>query len=214
MTPIKLLGLVGSLLYVTACTTNVSHSYKIPEAPAHSADNFYQPNVSKMSIKAYTYMLADELLVDVEPSMLSGNIAVTQFVCQSSRQIDLVSGDPLNQLGGQLEEGFVYELNKRGFSVVDFKMMDVIRMTEQGEEVWSRKSELLPRSIEARYVLSGTYSEHEKGAIVNVKLVNFNNKSVVAAAQGFVPANSFWADESVSLRDGFLTHKGEKRRVF
>ncbi len=199
---------------VAGCSYQMTHSYKTPEAPSHSANNFYQAQVSQLSVKAYAFMLADELLNGLSPNQVYGNIAVVGFVDQVSRKNMNASGTPLNHLGGQLEESFVFELNKRGFSVADYKLMSQIKVTEKGDTVWSRDASFLEGSIDARYFLSGTLTEHEKGAVVNVRLMKADGKKVLAAAQGFVPSNVFWSEDGVALRDGYLMHKGERRRTF
>ncbi|NTS75412.1 hypothetical protein HR060_00920 [Catenovulum sp. SM1970] len=214
---VKQLAKIGMLILstsLTACSVNSSHSYNTPETPAHSVNNYYQPQMSDLSIKAYTYMLADELLTQPNASSLSGRLAVTSFVNQQTRKSEYVEGDVLAQLGEQLEAGFIYELTKRGFTVTDFKLMPTIKVSEKGDQVWSRNVDELDRNLNAKYVLAGSISEHERGAIVNVRIIGLNDQQVITAAQGFIPDNVFWSDQNVTLKDGYLLHKGERRRAF
>lgn len=199
---------------LSACAYRVTHSYKVPEPPAHSADNFYQPQMSQMSVQAYSYMLADELLASVHPRQLIGAVAVAGFVSEQSRADDLPAGHPHKALGKQLAASFIHELDKRGFDVVDYRVLSGIKMTAQGEQIWTNQVDELNPDVQARYLLSGTMTEHENGAVVNVRLLKAGKNQVVSTAQGFVPSNVFWSDEEVTLRDGFLVHKGERKRSF
>ncbi|MER2492036.1 FlgO family outer membrane protein [Catenovulum sediminis] len=201
-------------VWISGCAYKASHSYMVPEAPSHSAKHYYQPEMSQLSVKAYTYMLADELLLSVNASQVYGNVAVTRFVAQDNRTDSIASGAPLKHLGGQLEEGFIYELQKRGFKVIDYKLTGHINVTGQGDLIWSRDTKELAEKVDVKYVLAGTMTPHQKGAIVNIRLMNMLNKQVVATAQGFMPENLFWAEQAISLQDGVLIHKGERPRVY
>ncbi|AWB67532.1 hypothetical protein C2869_14265 [Saccharobesus litoralis] len=211
---IKCWFVTGVAAILSACTFTNTHSYQMPKPPEHSAENYYAAPISELSVKAYTYMLADELLLNLSANKLAGKILVTNFVDQKTRLNNPESGHPLASLGGQLEEGFVYELTKRGFAVVDHKLMEQVKVNEQGDKIWSRNKSELKSRVDARYILSGTLTEHERGAVVNVKLIKFSEQQVVSAAQGFVPSNVFWTEDNIGLRDGFLHHKGERRRTY
>ena len=214
-TRMRIFCLVLLTQFVTACAYKTSHSYLVPEAPKNSDKHYYQPQVSALSIKAYSFMLADELLLNVDLDEIAGrSVAVTRFVEQDSRQDMNYSGKPLKHLGGQLEESFVYELNKRGYKVIDFKLAQNIKVTNQGDLIWSRNVDELNPVIEATYVVAGTLTPHQNGAVVNLRMVNMRNQKVMATAMGFVPSNLFWADEEVMSRDGILIHKGERPRVY
>ncbi|WP_111977302.1 FlgO family outer membrane protein [Algibacillus agarilyticus] len=207
-------GFVCLCLCLSGCTFTKTHSYEVPKAPEHSAENYYSPKVSELSVKAYTYILADELLLNLSAYQLAGSIVVANWVDEKTREKANFSGHPLIDLGGQLEEGFVYELTKRGFSVIDYKLMPSIKISEQGDQIWSRDVNQLSGKIDARYILSGTLTEHEKGAVVNVRLIQFDNKKVISAAQGFIPTNVFHSEDNISLRNGYLQHNGERRRTY
>ncbi|WP_440904083.1 FlgO family outer membrane protein [Catenovulum sp. SX2] len=203
----------ASVLLVSGCAYKSTHSYIVPEKMPQEVPQYYQPSVSQLSIKAYAFMLADELLLNVRPESLYGNVAVTHFVEQANRQIIDGQGHPLKALGGQLEESFIYELQKRGYSVVDFKLTGDIQVGQQADKIWSRDINKLNSHVDVRYLLSGTLSMHQNGAVVNVRMMDSSSKQVIASAQGFVPHNVFYSSQEIMTQDGMLIHKGERARV-
>jgi TolB-like protein len=108
-------------------------------------------------------------------------VAVTSFVYLDS---DYQETDVL---GVQLGEAFQHEVHKLGIPVVDFKAMDYIRVTPQGDMVLSKDFLDLNTEVPIRYVLSGTLVAHRNGTIVNARIIGMQSKAVVASAQGFIP---------------------------
>ena len=197
---------------LSGCSTHTVNSYLMPESSGLTHET--KPSqMSHLSVKAYTYMLADELLQPLANQSLNGKVIVTQFVDEQTRQPTIASSAPLASLGGQLAEGFVYELNKRGYKVTDFKLRKSVEVNESGDFAWSRDLADLKNQVDAKYILAGTLTPHQNGAVVNVRLMEMNNGLVISTAQGFVPENLFWSKERVTTRDGVLMHKGETSKV-
>lgn len=210
--PISLIALSVFMLF--GCSVKTAHNYTVPKSPMGSDLYSYQPEVSQLSIKAYGFMLADELLTASQAQTIKHKvIAVTRFVEQAERTDNPDNGAPLSDLGGQLEESFIYELNKRGFRVVDYKAMSQINMTDKGDLIWSRDLAKLDSGIDFEVVLSGTMTAHENGAIVNIRMLDIQNKQVVATAMGFIPSNVLWSQNQIMSREGILIHKGEHKRI-
>ena len=90
-------------------------------------------------------------------------------------------------LGNQLSESFITELQEFGMSVVDFKTTNSIRVTKQGDFVFSRDFEELQAHQAIDFVLSGTLSYTDRGVIVNARIIGLKDKVVVSSAQGFIP---------------------------
>lgn len=200
-------------LFMLGCSTQTVNSYLVPDTPAAVKAPADKSNVSQLSIKAYSFMLADELLQPLAEQKLNGNLLVTRFVDQQSRTQAYESSAPLANLGGQLEESFMYELQKRGYQVIDFKLRDSVLVKPEGDYVWSRDLAHLKNKVDAKYVVSGTLTPHQNGAVVNIRMMNMKNGLVLATAQGFIPENVFWSEEKVTTRNGILMHKGENNRV-
>lgn len=83
--------------------------------------------------------MTDQLMERKSLTTLTEPIAVASFV-------DLDTLQDTNWMGQQIEESFIYELNRRGEVVVDFKLTGSIKVTPQGDFVLSRNyKDLSPR---------------------------------------------------------------------
>ncbi len=115
------------------------------------------------------------------PDNNSINIAVTTIV-----DLD-ASLNKSNQLGNQLAETFIHQLQKFGYGVVDFKTMDNIDVSNRGDFVLSRDIEKLSESSMANYVLAGTLIYRPNGVAVNTRVINVHSKHIVASSRKLIP---------------------------
>jgi len=109
------------------------------------------------------------------------NIAVTTIV-----DLD-ASLNKSNQLGNQIAESFIHQLQKFGYGVVDFKAMNSIDISSRGDFVLSRDIEKLSESSMANYVLAGTLIYRTNGVAVNTRVINVHSKHVVATSRKLIP---------------------------
>jgi len=132
-------------------------------------------------------------------------VAVASFV-------DLKDLESTNWLGNQLAESFVHELQRHGLLIVDFKTTGHIRVTGEGDYVFSRDWKELPERQIIDYVVTGTMIEQKGGILVNARMIGIKSKVVVATAQSFIPA---WVigdelthqqniNDNVKMRDGMI----------
>jgi TolB-like protein len=132
-------------------------------------------------------------------------VAVVSFV-------DLKDLESTNWLGNQLAESFVHELQRHGLIIVDFKTTGHIRVTAEGDYVFSRDWKELPERQIIDYVVTGTMIEQQGGVLVNARMIGIKSKVVVATAQSFIPA---WVigdelthqqniNDNVKMRDGMI----------
>jgi TolB-like protein len=108
-------------------------------------------------------------------------VAVASFV-------NLKDLESTNWLGNQLAENFVHELQRHGLIVVDFKTTGHIRVTADGDYVFSRDWKELPERQIIDYVVTGTMVEQKGGVMVNARMIGMQSRVVVATAQSFIPA--------------------------
>ena len=144
--------------------------------PMHS----YKPNYTHKSISEYAEQLAMELMLQARQLDAKSRIGVASFVALDA------SLQQTNALGNQLAESFIREMQAYGIQVVDYKIMNRIRVGQEGDHIFSRKRFKLRRA-DMDYVLSGTMHRNEKGVRVNARIVSLDNQSVVASAKGFIP---------------------------
>jgi len=144
--------------------------------PMHS----YKPNYTHKSIGEYAEQLAMELMRQARQLDAKSRIGVASFVALDA------SLQQTNALGNQLAESFIREMQAYGIQVVDYKIMNRIRVGQEGDRIFSRKRSKLRRA-DMDYVLSGTMYRNEKGVRVNARIVSLDNQAVVASAKGFIP---------------------------
>ncbi len=128
----------------------------------------------------YVEQMALEIVDTMQQESELG-IAITSFV---DFDASLKSS---SQLGNQLAESMMYQLQKFGYGVIDFKTMDTINVTAQGDFVLSRDVEELAERRLASDILTGTLIYRPNGVEVNARVINLNSKLVIASAQKVIP---------------------------
>jgi len=129
-------------------------------------------------------------------------IGVASFVFVDS-QLDKTS-----ILGQQISESFMHEIHQFGIPVVDYKVTDFVRVTNDGDFIFSRNVNELADRISIDYILSGTIVKHQGGYLINARIIGLESKAIVASAQGFIPNNvaealtNFQQDSGVLLIQG------------
>ena len=130
--------------------------------------------VSSMADRLFTNKLAGNTTLSP--------IAVTSFV-------NLNTLENTNWLGQQIAEDMVHELHRRGEVVLDYKLSGSIKVTPEGDFVFSRDWTELSKRVPASRILTGTMSRNEKGIVINARIVSLKTRMVEATAQGFVPTS-------------------------
>ncbi|NOU50752.1 hypothetical protein HG263_09430 [Pseudoalteromonas sp. JBTF-M23] len=158
-------------------------------------------NVSRKNINHYVRGIMQDLVENLQYVNAKTPLAVSSFV-----YLDDDYGQA-TLLGNQLSESFMHELHKFGVSVVDFKTTDYMRVTPQGDFVFSRDYLELNETQNFQYVLAGTLVNHQGGVLVNARIVGINSKAVVGSAQGFIPQSVVDALGNSYRTDGILMKK-------
>ncbi|MED5512307.1 FlgO family outer membrane protein [uncultured Pseudoalteromonas sp.] len=140
----------------------------------------FVPYQHHKTVVNYVEQMALELVDTMQQESELG-IAITSFV-----DLD-ASLKNSSQLGNQLSETMMHQLQKFGFGVVDFKAMDIISVTSRGDFVMSRDVEELAERRIASHVLTGTLIYRPNGVEVNARVINLNSKLVIASAQKVIP---------------------------
>ncbi|WP_037368052.1 FlgO family outer membrane protein, partial [Salinivibrio costicola] len=109
----------------------------------------------------------------------------------------------------------IYQMQSRGFTVVDFKSTGAIRVTEEGDFTISRDWKELDPEQQIDYVLTGTMLRQGGGVLVNARVIGMESRVVVASAQGFLPADRIGRDidslYKVRKRDGVIIRDDQNR---
>ena len=132
------------------------------------------------SLNQLSTFLASQLAKNRDLKNVSDSrIAVASFV-------NINNLNETNQLGILLAENLMHEMHIRGFGVVDFKTRESLQINPAGDFVFSRDVGLLRKQYNIHYFLSGTYSRHADGAVINARLVQADTGLVIATAQGML----------------------------
>jgi TolB-like protein len=159
------------------------------------------PPAALGNAEVYTHQLAQELFTNMNADR-QYRYAVVGFVPVQSMQQDMSQQGPLMLLGHQLEQGLITEVVRRGYIAQDYKATNTIIMASDSERALSRNVEHLQGVQAIDYYITGTITEQETGAMVNARIINVRNKDVIAAATKFFPAELFWQQEQLTLRNG------------
>jgi len=163
---------------VTGCTAK----NKAYERSLLDNDWTFIPDV-KSTINQSINDMADQLLKDSRIT-IKDRIAITSFV-------DLHQLNKTTHFGRQLSESFFNELFVRGFSVVDIRGTNDIRINADGEFFITRNIRLLDKKrVESSYVLVGTYSKFGKGILINARVLDNRTGLVVATARSILDINA------------------------
>jgi len=128
-------------------------------------------------------------------------IAVASFV-------ELENLESTNWLGNQIAENFIHELQRHGLVVIDYKTTGHIRVTAEGDYVFSRDWKELPERQIIDYVVTGTMMEQGNGVMINARMIGMQSRVVVATAQSFIPnwviGEQINQDENIRIKDGLI----------
>ena len=113
-------------------------------------------------------------------------------------------------LGNQISESFMHELHNFGIPVIDFKTTDYMRVTPEGDFVFSRDYLELNQDQNFKYVLAGTLVSSQGGVLINARILGLQSKAVVGTAQGFIPQSVVDALNSNYRTDGIMLKQASK----
>ncbi|WP_303448827.1 FlgO family outer membrane protein [Colwellia sp. 1_MG-2023] len=177
--------------------------YRISQQEKSEIDSFELP---KHAINDVVKGLAYQMLESSSFVNPQTPIAVASFV-------DLNDLESTNWLGNQLSESFVHELQRHGLILVDFKTTGHIRVTKEGDYVFSRDWKELPERQIIDYVVTGTMMKQESGILVNARMIGMQSRVVVATAQSFIPnwvlGDEIHRNESVRIKDGMILRQSD-----
>jgi len=186
-------------LFVNGCSLFEDEMASMPNAPMEARAtsiaqgeqrDYFQTSAGQASdeqqaavknITHYVRGLMHDLVENLTEVTSQTPVGVTSFVYVDS---DLQT---TSLLGNQISESFMHEIHQFGIPVVDYKMMDNLKITDEGDFVYSRDYTKLSASVEIDYILTGTLAKHVGGYLLNARIIDIKTKSIVSSAQGFVP---------------------------
>jgi flagellar H-ring protein FlgO len=175
-------------------------------------DDFYNNRYAKKG-KIDSYDLPTHAINDVVKGLAYQMIESSSFVNPKTpiavaSFVNLENIESTNWLGKEISESFIHELQRHGYVVVDFKTTGYIRVTKDGDYVFSSDWKELPERQIIDYVVTGTMMKQESGVMINARMIGMQSHVVVATAQSFIPAwvfsDEISSNKNVKMRDGMI----------
>lgn len=179
-----------------------AHLFQSKKAVPNTASQM--TSVSRKNINHYVRGMMQDMAENLQYVTQKTPLAVSSFVFLDDEY------DDSSLLGNQLSESFMHELHHFGVSVIDFKTTDYMRVTPQGDFVFSRDYLELNEDQNFQYVLAGTLVNHQGGVLVNARIIGLMSKAVVGSAQGFIPQTVVDALGSSYRTDGIMMKKADR----
>jgi TolB-like protein len=189
-------------LFLSACSI-------VPIDGSMSEDNKQQGtsvHVKKMGLHDYAEQIARQLFdtsgyIDSSNGIVIGTILPADTLTPSENL-------KLSHVGLQLQESFATFATQAGLKVIEYKTLNNVELIDNADLMLSRNVEKVLDNVNAQYVLTGTYISMDNDIIVNVRLIESYNKTIVAAATATVPLGSLWDHNKVKIQNHSL-YRGE-----
>ena len=146
--------------------------------------------------------LADQLDADIKAYPMS-QLGITRLVLAETLE-QPEHGDSLYQLSHQLSEGLYAHLEERDILLVEFRAQDYLSISESGALALSRDAEALNQNPSLDWMLVGTLSRKDSGAMVNLRVIDRRNQQVLASANRYVPKHLYWPNKQSEMVSGRL----------
>jgi TolB-like protein len=181
-----------------------------------STDNFYNVAQQKRG-EINSFELPQSAINDVVKGLAYQMLDSSSFVTPKTpiavaSFVDIKDLESTNWLGNQIAESFIHELQRHGMIVVDYKTTGHIRVTKEGDYVFSRDWKELPERQIIDYVVAGTMVEQEGGVMINARMIGMQSRVVVATSQSFVPdwaiGDQVYTEQNVRMKDGMIMRDG------
>lgn len=135
-------------------------------------------------------------------------IAILPFVSLG----DKASGTPT---GERLSENFIYQMQHQGFNLVDYRAVSL--NTSAKDPLSTASLSGLHNRYRIHFVLTGTYTQHQDGIVINARVLDVTTRQILAAAQTSVPVVRLEGalpgyDPVKSLDSGYIIENGTRQR--
>ncbi|MUH72404.1 FlgO family outer membrane protein [Psychrosphaera haliotis] len=192
-------------LFLSGCTT-IERLAELQNPPVEKGYEQYQPERAGASFHGHVEQLARQLLNTTNHFNIGQPILVGTFL--PANTLSEEKNESLSPFGIQIQESFVTFLTQAGLKVTEFKVQKQVIISDQADRFMSRDVNSLENNITADYLLVGHYVQQENELVVNARIIDLSNKTVVAAATDYIPMNAMWSHEKVKLKNEKL-YRGE-----
>jgi TolB-like protein len=149
------------------------------------SSNEQQLNHRDTSLHQHITQLARQLFSSSNRLQFNETVAVGSFL-----PVEDLAGNnvPLNAtLGQQIQESLVTLSTQAGMNVIEYKTANSLKLEPNLDIMLSRDIQKVNKNITIDYFLTGTYTFSLSGLVVNARLIDVSDSSVIAAATDIVP---------------------------
>jgi len=134
-------------------------------------------------------------------------IAILPFVQLGSK----ASGTPT---GERLSENFIFQLQQHGYNLVDFRAVSL--NTTVKDPLSADNLSGIRNRYRIHFVLTGTYSQHPDGIIINARVLDTTSRQILAASQTNIPGVRLEGalpgyDPIKAMDDGMIIENGTRQ---
>lgn len=184
----RILTILISLSCIQACSNLSGGSFETAVSSESVIPKQQVNNSSENLIHQHVTRLANTLFSSAKNIKLNQSVAVGTFLPVSLTN----EKSKLEQrnIGLQIQESFITLGSQAGLNIIEYKTMSSIIIQQDSDVMLSRNTQNLHEKINAKYFLTGTYSEQENSLVVNARLIELSSQNVVAAATDYIPTVS------------------------
>lgn len=146
-----------------------------------TSDNSFNSNINFPLLSDYTEQMSMEMKKNVRGVIIDKVIAVSSFVYLDENL------QSTNELGNQLAEYFLTDLQKIGLPMADHKVTAYLDVSYEGDFTLSRDIDELNPDLEIGYVLAGTMIPNKQGIVINARIINKESGRVIASTSKLLP---------------------------
>jgi TolB-like protein len=152
----------------------------VVQSPSTTVDYYDKPLTN--NVNDYAQWLIQDLFSTIDSPKNTTVFMVSDLAILDS------DFNKTNLFGRQMSEAILHEVHQTGFSTLDVRTTDFVRMTEEGDLFsQSRDYRDLSMAVVVTNVITGTLTRHRGGYLLNARAINVNSKVLLATAQIFVP---------------------------
>ncbi|RRC98634.1 hypothetical protein EHS89_13565 [Amphritea balenae] len=106
-------------------------------------------------------------------------VAILPFVQLGTKE----SGTPT---GERLSENFIFQMQQHGYNLVDYRAVSLNTSAKDPLSVANLSG--IRNRYRIHFVLTGTYSQHQDGIVINARVLDTTTRQILAASQTHIPS--------------------------
>ncbi len=213
---LSLLMMLVTLLLLSACSSIEESSN---DSFFSTYGSFFDDDEGAVEILAEENAIpSNGILIHQNVTNLANNLFLNARGINTSQSVAVGTFLPINlnknpklaaqhYIGLQIQESFITLAAQAGLNVVEFKAASAIKITPNADVMLSRDTNILAPSIQAKYFLTGTYSEHDNKLVVNARIIELAEQKIIAAATGYIPMPSLNDKQKITMKNEMLYRK-------